>query len=130
MTAIYNALSTNPHLHEIDTTWNAGITPNMEKKTKDILQRNAKLREITPEGFNAYDSMALIGFMKTIGFEEQGFFMRALGAYNAIERVKTSAITGSSLFGASVEDMINLGFSPYDAGILRKIISHIFKRKT
>lgn len=102
----------------------------MEKKTKDILQRNAKLREITPEAFNAYDSMALIGFMKTIGFEEQGFFMRALGAYNAIERVKTSAITGSSLFGASVEDMINLGFSPYDAGILRKIISHIFKRRT
>lgn len=129
MAAICDALAANPQLHELDSTWNAGVTPRLEKRANDLLQRNAKLREITPEAFTAYGPMELAGFMKSIGFEEQGFFMKALGAYNAIERVKETCITGANVFGASVESIANFGINVNDARMLVNFVCRLFKLK-
>lgn len=127
--SICDTLAANPHLHELELELNTGVTPRLEKRVADLLQRNQKLRAITADEFNAYDALKLAGFMKTIGFEEQGFFMKAFGAYNAIERVKEAAITGSGVFGASVENLIALGFSINDANVLRKFVCRLFKLK-
>ena len=127
LASICDALAGNPHLHELDLTLNTGVTPRLEKRVADLLQRNQKLREISAEEFGAYDSLRLAGFMKTIGFEEQGFFMKALGVYNAIERVKECALTGSGVLGASVEDLVRYGLNINDANTLRKFVCRMFK---
>ena len=129
LASLCDAFTANPHLHELDLELNTGVTPRLEKRVADLLQRNQKLLAITVEEFNAYDSLKLAAFMKTIGFEEQGFFMKALGAYNAIERVKEAAITGSSVFGASVESLVGLGFNLNDANKLRKFVCRLFKMR-